>query len=49
MLAFFQHGLYYHTPPSGGVWLGAAGFAVGTLVVGYCVYKRCEHEYIFRL
>ena len=48
-LAFFHHALYLHTWPSPRLWIVASTVSVGTLLIGYLVYKEYEHKYIFRL
>lgn len=48
-LTFFQHGLYYHTWPPVQLWVVSSVISLITLSIGYAMYKRYEHEYIFRL
>ncbi len=48
-LSFFQHALYYHTWPTAQQWIVPSVISLGTLFIGYALYKRYEHEYIFRL
>lgn len=48
-LQFFRCSLWMGTWPSATTWLVASGSAVGALLLGYVVYKRYEHDYIFRI
>lgn len=47
--AFCSAGEGWPRWPSGTTWLAAAGYAIGTLLLGYLVYKLHEHQLIFRL
>jgi ABC-type polysaccharide/polyol phosphate export permease len=49
LLAFFQHSMYYGTWPEPMHWVAGPASAIGMLVIGYVVYKRHEHNYIFLL
>jgi len=49
LLAFFQHGLYYHTWPTAQLWVVSSVVSLTMLFIGYALYRRYEHEYIFRL
>ncbi len=49
ILVFFHDGLYYHAWPSAQTWIIASAASLSMLLVGYLLYKRYEHEYIFRL
>lgn len=46
---FFHGAIYYHRWPSPEAWIIAPACAFGALAIGYIVYKRHEHEFIFRL
>lgn len=46
---FFHGAIYYHRWPSTQAWVIAPLCAFGALALGYAVYKRYEHEFIFRL
>jgi len=46
---FFHAGIYYHRWPQAEAWVVAPCAAVGMLIFGYAIYKRHEHEFIFRL
>jgi ABC-type polysaccharide/polyol phosphate export permease len=46
---FFHCGIYYHRWPATEAWIVAPCAAVGMLLLGYSIYKRHEHEFIFRL
>jgi ABC-type polysaccharide/polyol phosphate export permease len=52
-LNFFQYAIFYGpyegTWPSGDDWLIASLLGVLSLTLGYFIYKKLEHEYIFRL
>jgi ABC-type polysaccharide/polyol phosphate export permease len=52
ILRFF-HDAFYYVPsphwPDPSTWLAAMGVSVGTFLVGYVVYKRCEPHYVFWL
>ncbi|MFB3893959.1 MAG: ABC transporter permease [Phycisphaerae bacterium] len=49
LLAFFQDALYHGRWTQPEHWVAAPASALGMLVIGYVVYKRHEHDYIFLL
>lgn len=52
-LSFFHYAIFYgpyeHRWPTSDVWIISSVLAVVSLAAGYAVYKKLEHEYIFRL
>lgn len=49
ILSLFQHAIYDQSWPAGEVWGWSIVSALGALLIGLLVYKRCEHDYVFRL
>jgi len=49
LLRFFQCAFFYGTWPAPRVWLAAMISSLVSLALGYAVYKRYEHDYVFRL
>jgi ABC-2 type transport system permease protein/lipopolysaccharide transport system permease protein len=45
----FRHVLYAGTWPTGQEWALLAAVTLVPLIVGYAVFKRYEHDYVFRL
>ena len=49
IIGFFRSALYDGTWPTGTAWIVASISSVASLIVGYIVYKRYEHDYVFRI
>lgn len=49
ILIFFQDAIYWHRWPPAIAWIVAPSASLAVLLIGYALYKRKEHEFIFRL
>lgn len=49
ILIFFQDAIYWNRWPPTTAWIVAPAASLTVLVLGYALYKRKEHEFIFRL